>query len=82
MSFTYRETLYPDNFFCHPCKLYEDLISGGSLHGLANRNSHHFKCTAEHTDYLFPTQLKKQSYVIYMLLQIILQWIAQLQQQS
>jgi hypothetical protein len=26
-------------------------------------NCRRFKCTAEHTDYLFPTQLKKQSYV-------------------
>jgi hypothetical protein len=55
---TYREFIYPDHFFCHPCKMYEDLLLSGSLHGLANRNSRHYRCTANHTDCFFPTHLK------------------------
>ena len=56
----FRETLYPDHFFCHPCKMYEDQLLSGSLHRLASRNSRRYKCIAKHTDYCFPTQLHKQ----------------------
>ncbi len=59
---TYRETLYPDYFFCHNCKLYEDQLNAGVLHGLSRHNSNRHRCMAKHTDYLFPTQLKKPEY--------------------
>jgi hypothetical protein len=54
-----RETLYPDNFFCHPCKQYEDQFTSGSLHGLAKHDSKRHKCKANHFHWCFPTQLKE-----------------------
>jgi hypothetical protein len=55
----HRETLYPDYFFCSNCKFFEDRLSSGTVHGLSKRNSKRNKCTVNHTDFFFPTQLKQ-----------------------
>jgi hypothetical protein len=49
----YQETIYSD-FFCALCKSYDDYVSSGYGRRV-NRDSHRFKCTANHTDFFFPT---------------------------
>jgi hypothetical protein len=41
-------------FFCANCKSYEDAMSAGYGRKV-KRNSARFKCTANHTDFMFPT---------------------------
>ncbi len=50
----HRETLYEGFFFCANCKKYEDMLTSGCI-GRVKRNSTRFKCTARHTDFMFPT---------------------------
>lgn len=50
----YWEIRYPDHLFCDNCKEYTDCINSGAIHGKANQNSCHFRCTAYHTDYFLP----------------------------
>ena len=46
--------MYAGYFFCSNCKLYQDAVSSGTA-SRVNRKSKHFKCTANHTDFTFPT---------------------------
>jgi hypothetical protein len=41
-------------FFCANCKSYDDYVSSG-YSSRVNRDSRRFKCTANHTDFFFPT---------------------------
>ncbi len=50
----HRETLYSDYFFCANCKIYDDYASSGYARRIG-RDSRRFKCTANHTDFFFPT---------------------------
>ena len=54
-----REFLYPDYFFCSPCKLYENELSvAGNNSSRIKRNSKVFRCQAKHTEFSFPTKRK------------------------
>ena len=54
-----QEFLYPDYFFCSPCKIYENELSvSSSKPSPVQRNSRHFRCQAKHTEFLFPTHGK------------------------
>ena len=50
----FREFVYAGYFICSNCKLYEDAVSSGTA-SRVNRKSKRFKCTANHTDFTFPT---------------------------
>ena len=47
--------MYSDFFFCHNCKIYEDAVTSGATRNKIKRESKRFACTAQHTDYRFPT---------------------------
>jgi len=54
-----REFLYPDYFFCSPCKLYENEVSAaGNKPIRVQRNSRRFRCQAKHKEFSFPTHRK------------------------
>jgi hypothetical protein len=50
-----RESLYNGYFFCSNCKFYEDAISSGGYSKKLSRDSKRFRRTANHTDFLIPT---------------------------
>jgi hypothetical protein len=49
----FHESIY-SGFFCANCKSYEDATSAGYGRKV-KQNSARFKCTANHTDFMFPT---------------------------
>ncbi len=49
-----QKAIYSDYFFCHNCKMYEDAVSSGEHHRI-DRESRRYRCTANHTDFCFPT---------------------------
>jgi hypothetical protein len=50
-----QELVYSDFFFCHNCKVYENAVTSGLLNGRISRNSRCYQCTAQHSDFCFPT---------------------------
>jgi hypothetical protein len=49
------ESMYSGYVFCANCKSYEDAMSAGYGRKV-KQNSAQFKCTANHTDFMFPTE--------------------------
>ena len=52
-----REDIYPNHFFCSPCRNWEISIDTGTV-GKQKRDSVRNRCCAGHTDPYFPTTLK------------------------
>jgi hypothetical protein len=49
-----REAVYNEFLFCANCTAYEDVLSSGSSTRI-KRDLRRYKCTANHSNYFFPT---------------------------